>query len=348
MYQKKINIIKRLRKQSPNPKEKLRLHRAEYGQDFNFKKIELDNYYPDSEELISLLAKFHKIKINQLVVGLGAESIIKDLMMHISIMIKFPKLLNFKPNYFMYSLYCKFFNIREYNIDHDPKKTKNYFLNSIFKKINKNKLNCIILVNPSSPFEINFKRSEVIKLLNFCKKKNILLILDEVYQLLGSKSSINLTEKYDNLVIIRSFSKAFGYPGLRIGYLIGNKNFIEKFESSRLAIELPSATINKGSKVLKNYRKEILPRINKILNSRSFAHKQFKKRKINSYNFNSNTVSFEFCSVESKNKVCKKMENKNILFNYNYAKPLDRFANITTTSIKNIKLFFKIFDECNN
>lgn len=344
MYKKNFNIIKRVRRPSPNPRSILRLNRAEFGQDYNKKKIEFDNFYPDSEVLIARLSEFHKIKKNQITLGLGAESIIKDLLMTLSMIYKKPKVLNFVPNYFMYSLYCNFFRIKEYCINHDPKKTKEYFLKKIFGEVKKKKINIIIIVNPSSPFEINFTKEDITNLLNFCKREKVFLVLDEVYQLLGSKSSINLVNKFNNLIIIRSFSKGFGYPGLRIGYAISNYNFLKKLESSRLAIELPSQVIEKGVLLLKKYKTEISKRILNIIKARAYAHNEFKKRKINSYNFFSNTVSFEFNSEKEKNKICKKIEEKKIFFNYNYNFPLNNFANLTTTNIKNLKKFFTTLD----
>ena len=75
----KFKEFVRIRRPAPDPKKNLRLHRAEFGSDFKSKNYDLDNYYPDSTQLIRKLAIFHKVNINQIVVGLGGESLIKDI-----------------------------------------------------------------------------------------------------------------------------------------------------------------------------------------------------------------------------------------------------------------------------
>ena len=72
-------IIKRYRKKSPDSNIFLRLNRAEFGQKFGI-TIDEDKFYPDIESLISKLKKTLKLsKKSQIVLGLGAESLIKEI-----------------------------------------------------------------------------------------------------------------------------------------------------------------------------------------------------------------------------------------------------------------------------
>ena len=119
------------------------------------------------------------------------------------------------------------------------------------------KIDIFILVNPSHPFERNWSISELVKLLKFCKQNQILLIIDEVYQGLGSVSAIKLIKRFTNLIIIQSFSKNFGLPGIRVGYALSIKKNIEKIESCRLSIELPFYSIKIASQYLDNKKKNI-------------------------------------------------------------------------------------------
>ena len=76
-------IIKRIRIESPDPKKFIRLHRAEYGHNFQDNKtsyLELNNaYYPDITILSKKISKFHKLPTSFINLGLGAESLIKDI-----------------------------------------------------------------------------------------------------------------------------------------------------------------------------------------------------------------------------------------------------------------------------
>ena len=77
----KLKIQKRIRKKVYNPKKFLRLHRGEYGHYIKNNNFDKNNYYPDIYPLINSLSKKEKIKIDNLTIGLGAESIIKDILL---------------------------------------------------------------------------------------------------------------------------------------------------------------------------------------------------------------------------------------------------------------------------
>ena len=139
----------------------------------------------------------------------------------------------------------------------------------IKENIKKNKISLLILVNPAHPIEKYWTKKEMVEILTYAKQKNTFVIVDEVYQGIGSPSCESLISRFKNLIIIKSFSKTFGYPGLRIGFAVGNKNTIKEIESFRLSHELPAQTINEGVYLLKNYRQKVLPRITKIINARS-------------------------------------------------------------------------------
>ena len=344
---KKQKYLERKRVNSPNPNKYLRLHRGEFGAIFKQKNRNLDFFYPDISNLIITVSKFHKINKNRLLIGLGAESLIKDIFLCLKKFFKVKKVLNILPNFFMYSYYAKLFGVKEiglkHNILHESLDSK-----KIIDTLNNKKIKFLILVNPSSPIEKNWKITEIEKILKFCEKKKIIVLLDEVYQLLGSKSFIKKSVNYNNLIILRSFSKAFGSPGIRSGYIISNHFFIKMIESFRLAIELPNDTIIKSHYLLTNFKKVIKKRIIEIKKARAYAHKEFKKRGIKSFNKYLNSVTFLFNTEKEKIYVCNKLEKNKILVNFKYPSPLEKFANITTTHKKNVSYFFKRFDEINN
>ena len=69
----------RFRKETPNPKIYLRLHRSEFGDYLRAKKIDQNSFYPDSTKLIKKICNFHRVKKENVLIGLGAESLIKDI-----------------------------------------------------------------------------------------------------------------------------------------------------------------------------------------------------------------------------------------------------------------------------
>ena len=339
--------MKRVRKPSPHPQKNIRLHRAEFGHDVlkNNNKNFFNFYYPDTTTLINKIAKFHKVNQKNIIIGLGGESLIKDIYIWHSRKFKTKRVGFGLPNYFMYTLNAKIYDYKIFNYLIDPVKTNLLNLEYIKNFLKKNKINLFVLVNPSQPFEKNWNLKEVEKIIQFCKRKKITILIDEVYQGLGSKSAYEFISKYTNLIILRSFSKSFGLPGLRIGYSITSIKTSQEIEAYRLAIELPQYSINEANKFLDKNNKSINRTSKQIINSRNYAHKQFKIRGLKSYNFFSNTVSVDMINKKNALKIGGYLKKNGVFVNYEYSQSHSRFINLTTTNISNLRFFFKKFDE---
>ncbi len=341
----KFSTYNRIRKKSEDPKKYIRLHRAEFGHDIGKQRNFKNNYYPDAENLIKEIAKFHKKKKENILLGLGAESLIKDTIIWHQQKFKIRKSLNTFPNFFMYEIFLKLFNYKKFYFKIDainPRRTNTETITNIIKN---KKISLLVIVNPAHPFEKYWTNKEVEKILKFAKQNKVFVIVDEVYQGMGSKSCINLIKKYDNFVIIKSVSKTFGYPGLRIGFAIGHKKIIKQIESFRLSHELPSDVIDQGIDLFKNYKRKVLPRIKKVINARNYAIKELKKRNKIINGGHGNSLSIFFKNKKILKKTGNDLKKNKIIVNYNYPKPYENFLNITTSSKPNLKKFFKIFDK---
>jgi len=343
-------VIERIRKISPHPKKGIRLNRAEFGHSVSKKSEEdiFNYYYPDTTTLINKIAKFHRINKKNINVGLGGESLIKDIYIWHSKKFKIRRVGFGLPNFFMYTLNAKIYDYKIFNYFINPIKTNILNLEYIKNFLKKNKINLFVLVNPSHPFEKNWNLKELGKIIQFCKKKKIIILIDEVYHGLGSKSAYKLINKYKNLIILRSFSKSFGLPGLRVGYSIASTKISQEIETYRLAIELPQYSINKLNRLLDKNNKFICRTSKQIIDSRQYAHKQFQIRGLKSYNYFLSSVTVDLTDKENVLKIGNYLKKSNIFVNYKYPQPHSRFMNLTTTNISNLKIFFKKFDEISN
>lgn len=85
-------------------------------------------------------------------------------------------------------------------------------------------LDVVILANPNNPTSKKISLEDIKKLVTFCKKKNIFVIIDEMYIEFVEKyqeyTAVKLAEEADNVAVIRSVSKFFAIPGLRFAYAI--------------------------------------------------------------------------------------------------------------------------------
>jgi histidinol-phosphate aminotransferase len=105
-----------------------------------------------------------------------------------------------------------------------------------------NKTKLLAIENPNGSTGTRPSLDEIEKIASETCKKGVLFAIDEVYFYVDGNSSENqaLLEKYPNMILIRSFSKSHGLAGLRIGYLLGNKDIIERGSRVRPMHEITS------------------------------------------------------------------------------------------------------------
>ena len=127
----------------------------------------------------------------------------------------------------------------------------------------------LYLDSPNNPTGFQFSKNDLLKLI---KEFDGPVIIDEAYVDFGDYSLVSLTKKLENLIVVRTFSKEFGLAGLRLGYFVANKNFIEVFNRiiqypyplNSLAIEVGILALQKSKQVssifslIKNERERVI------------------------------------------------------------------------------------------
>lgn len=100
----------------------------------------------------------------------------------------------------------------------------------------------LLIINPDNPSGSFLDYENVIKIADVCQKNDILLIIDESFIDFAEKSKRytlvkdDILEKYTNLVVIKSISKSYGIPGLRLGIMATSNGKIRKFMIDNMAI----------------------------------------------------------------------------------------------------------------
>jgi threonine-phosphate decarboxylase len=127
------------------------------------------------------------------------------------------------------------------------------------------KIMCIC--NPHSPSGTLYRKEEILDLVDFCNKKEIIFSVDENYIEFADESLENTVagavKDYENLFVIRSVTKFYGMAGIRFGYAIAAGNLIDKLETMRqpwsingLADSVTLAALN-DSEFIENTKKTI-------------------------------------------------------------------------------------------
>lgn len=112
---------------------------------------------------------------------------------------------------------------------YETKKEEKFLLTERFFKVLDADIDLLFLANPNNPTGALLDRDFLIKILDICREKEIVVVADECfidfcengYSLLGE------TENYRNLIVVQAFTKIFSIPGVRLGYLVcSNENIL--------------------------------------------------------------------------------------------------------------------------
>lgn len=204
--------------------------------------------YPNNHrEFINCLSKYHKISSNEIAIGSGSDQIIDLLLANFAT--KKTRILVSSPTFSFFEARCKLYSI---------KTTKVPFSNSMILDLDEfvsksTHVDMIYLDSPNNPTGFQFSKANLIKII---KNFEGPILLDEAYCDFARYSALELIKKHNNLLILKTFSKAFGFAGLRLGYLVANQNITDIFmRSIQYPYPISSLTLEAGRLLLQNIKK---------------------------------------------------------------------------------------------
>ncbi|MBO5986725.1 MAG: histidinol-phosphate transaminase [Lachnospiraceae bacterium] len=195
--------------------------------------------YPDQNvtSLVNALAEYYHVSPKQVFVGVGSDDVLAT---------SFLTFFNSdKPILFpdvTYSFYDVWANLYRIPFKTCPLDDDWRINPEDYKQPNGG----VIFPNPNAPtgvFEPLTKVEEIIK-----ANRDVVVIVDEAYVDFGGESALPLVEKYDNLLVVQTFSKSRSMAGLRIGFCIGSEKLIKYLNDVKFSIN--SYTMNRPALAL--------------------------------------------------------------------------------------------------
>jgi len=201
------------------------------------------------------------------------------------------------------------------------------------------KTKLIIICNPNNPTGTIIDKKDIIKILE--RAKNSVVMIDEVYGEFSGQSSVDLIGKYKNLIIIKSFSKAFALASVRIGYMLSSsENIVEiskviaPYNVNQFGVVAALASLE-DVVYMRNYVEEVMNI------SKPFMEKYLIEKNIKFY---PSYANFLLVVVGNAKKVYESLRERNILVRPQRGK-LESCVRISIGTLQDTKEFIKNFDE---
>ena len=234
----------------------------------------------------------------------------------------------------MYSIYAQVFSAKYIGAKADEDFKVN--VDSIIKDIKENNPKLIILCNPNNPTGSVLTKEEVRKIV---KSTDALIALDEAYMEFGDESLIDEVMDYDNLLIVKTVSKAFSLAGIRMGYIVANEEIITSIEKVRAPYNLNSLSTYIATEALRQ-KERMFDYIKKIKGEREQIYKALVDLGVKAYASGANFVFFK----SDIDNLQKKLVDKDVLIR-KFSGKLDGYYRVSVGTKEQNENFLEAFKE---
>ncbi len=237
---------------------------------------EIHNRYPDPQQtdLKNAIAKLYQVNTNQLFLGNGSDECI-NVLIQAFCRSGIDKIVQFPPTFSMYEHASKVMNIEiiEIVLTND---TFQINLNELFSRIetSQNQVKIIFICSPNNPTGNLMLDKDIEQILqNF----NGLVVIDEAYQdFAGNKSWLNRLNDFQNLVVINTFSKAYGMADARLGMLFAHQDVIQYMNTIKMPYNVTQHTILLGLEAVNAIAKK-QEFVNQLLDGKKYLVEELSK-----------------------------------------------------------------------
>ena len=223
---------------------------------------------PEAQELVEALASFYGMSPERIFVGVGSDDVLA--MSFLTFFNGDRPLLFPDITYSFYEVWAGLFQIPFEKVPLDEGfhlRKEDYFREN----------GGIIFPNPNAPTGIEESLEDIEEILR--RNPSSVVIIDEAYVDFGARSAAELIDRYDNLLVVQTFSKSRSMAGVRIGFAMGQPELIGALKAVKYSFNsytMSRLTIKAGTAALKN-RAYFRETAEKICQTRELAQKRLRE-----------------------------------------------------------------------
>jgi histidinol-phosphate aminotransferase len=188
--------------------------------------------YPDCHKLYKKLSEFLSVPINQFIIAAGSDGIIRSV--YDTFIMPGDTIIYTDPTFAMYELYAQMVGAKALPLSYQPSEQGPVLTAaSIIEAIKTSAPKLVCLPNPNSPTGTVFAPHECRSIIHSAYDNGAVILIDEAYHPFYPESVLPLINEFPNLIVARTFSKAWGCAGIRLGYGVACKELIQDLHKIR-------------------------------------------------------------------------------------------------------------------
>lgn len=293
--------------------------------------------YPQLEPFYKKLSGWLKVDRGQVLLTAGSDTAIRAVFeVYVE---EADEVVIFPPTYGMYPVYCDMFGAKKIEVlyDDDFSMPIKRALDAIGPDTK-----LVAIPNPNHTGTV-FSKSELLEILKRAKIHNALVLIDEAYHHFYEGTMLPFIDKFDNLIIIRTFSKAFGIAPLRIGYIVSDKANIANLYKVKLTHEITSVSARFGeylldhTGIMENYARAVRSGI-------KYLSKEFKRLGISVPPSYANFLYAKLPAGVDSDLVVKLLKEKDFhIRGLHSSGPIKGHIRITAGPVSQMRKFMRVF-----
>ena len=288
--------------------------------------------YPDpaATKLVEAIASYHGFDKEEVFVGVGSDDVISMCFLtffNSDLPILFPDI-----TYSFYKVWAELYRIPY----HCPELDENF---KIVKEDYYAENGGIIFPNPNAPTGLYEDLADVEDII--AHNQDVIVIVDEAYVDFAGRSALELIDKYENLIIVQTFSKARSMAGMRIGYAISNPTLIKYLNDAKYSFN--SYTMNQtslvcGVEAVKD-QAYFEACVNKIIETREWAKEELKNLGFHCLDSKSNFIFAMHPDYDAK-ELFEALKENDIYVRFWGSERIEQYMRITVGTREEMETMF--------
>ena len=271
-------------------------------------KVEFNRYPdPNATELCKKFGELFDVKPELLTAGNGSDELISIIVPNF--LGEGDCMLTILPDFSMYTFYTRMVGARAeaLNKDENMKITPE----QIIEKADQCNAKLLVFSNPCNPTAVIMSREDILKVV---EAVDAMVVVDEAYMEFTEGSILNEIENYENLIVLKTCSKAFGMAAVRLGFAAANARITNILKTLKAPYNVNSMTQAAGCVILshKEYLESCTARIKESVQSLYQDMKALAEKKKDIQRLYPTATNFLYIKMERSGEIFEALKKEGI------------------------------------